>query len=42
MSAAGDRLRITVRKAALDPPDVSHGYPFTPGLDVYKVADKVS
>jgi predicted DNA-binding protein (MmcQ/YjbR family) len=22
-------------------PDVSHGYPFTPGLDVYKVAGKV-
>lgn len=41
MSAAGDRLQNTARKAALALPDVSHGRPFTPGLDVYKVADKV-
>ncbi|MEU9189416.1 MmcQ/YjbR family DNA-binding protein [Streptomyces sp. NPDC048484] len=41
MSAAGDRLQVTARKAALALPDVSHGRPFTPGLDVYKVADKV-
>ncbi|WP_329252366.1 MmcQ/YjbR family DNA-binding protein [Streptomyces sp. NBC_01478] len=41
MSAAGDRLQDTARKAALALPDVSHGRPFTPGLDVYKVADKV-
>ena len=41
MSAAGDRLHDTARRAALALPDVSHGYPFTPGLDVYKVAGKV-
>ena len=41
MSVAGDRLQDTARKAALALPDVSHGRPFTPGLDVYKVADKV-
>jgi predicted DNA-binding protein (MmcQ/YjbR family) len=36
-----NRLQDTARKAALALPDVSHGRPFTPGLDVYKVADKV-
>lgn len=41
MSAAGDRLQDTARQAALALPDVSHGYPFTSGLDVYKVAGKV-
>ncbi|WP_042410342.1 MmcQ/YjbR family DNA-binding protein [Streptacidiphilus carbonis] len=41
MSAAGDRLQDTARQAALALPEVSHGYPFTPGLDVYKVAGKV-
>ncbi|MDQ0955571.1 putative DNA-binding protein (MmcQ/YjbR family) [Streptomyces phaeochromogenes] len=41
MSTAGDRLQDTARKAALALPDVSHGRPFTPGLDVYKVAGKV-
>ncbi|MET9454402.1 MmcQ/YjbR family DNA-binding protein [Streptomyces canus] len=41
MSAAGDRLQDAARQAALALPDVSHGYPFTPGLDVYKVAGKV-
>ncbi|WP_328826000.1 MmcQ/YjbR family DNA-binding protein [Streptomyces sp. NBC_00252] len=41
MSAAGDRLQGTARRTALALPDVSHGYPFTPGLDVYKVAGKV-
>ncbi|MET9785747.1 MmcQ/YjbR family DNA-binding protein [Streptomyces afghaniensis] len=41
MSAAGERLQGTARRAALALPDVSHGYPFTPGLDVYKVAGKV-
>ncbi|WP_328752834.1 MmcQ/YjbR family DNA-binding protein [Streptomyces sp. NBC_00285] len=41
MSAAGDRLQDTARQAALALPDVSHGYPFAPGLDVYKVAEKV-
>ncbi|WP_328919577.1 MmcQ/YjbR family DNA-binding protein [Streptomyces sp. NBC_00208] len=41
MSAAGDRLQDTARQAALALADVSHGYPFTPGLDVYKVAGKV-
>ncbi|WP_406224026.1 MmcQ/YjbR family DNA-binding protein [Streptomyces canus] len=41
MSAAGDRLQDTARKAALALPGVSHGRPFTPGLDVYKAADKV-
>ncbi|MEU6351716.1 hypothetical protein ABZ896_20625 [Streptomyces sp. NPDC047072] len=38
MSTAGDRLQDTARRAALAMPDVSHGYPFTPRLDVYKVA----
>ncbi|WP_330285545.1 MmcQ/YjbR family DNA-binding protein [Streptomyces sp. NBC_00576] len=41
MSAAGDRLQDAARQAALTLPDVSHGYPFTPGLDVYKVAGRV-
>ena len=41
MSAAGDRLQDIARQAALALPGVSHGYPFTPGLDVYKVAGKV-
>ncbi|GAA4054050.1 MmcQ/YjbR family DNA-binding protein [Actinomadura miaoliensis] len=41
MSAAGDRLQDTARKAALALPGVSHGCPFTPQLDVYKVAGKV-
>lgn len=40
MRAAGDRLQDTARQAALALPDVSHGRPFTPGLDVYKVAGK--
>ncbi|MFC4505983.1 MULTISPECIES: MmcQ/YjbR family DNA-binding protein [Streptomyces] len=41
MNTAGDRLQDAARQAALALPDVSHGYPFTPGLDVYKVAGKV-
>lgn len=41
MSAAGDRLQDAARQAALALPDVNHGYPFAPGLDVYKVAGKV-
>ncbi|MFE1198745.1 MmcQ/YjbR family DNA-binding protein [Streptomyces olivaceoviridis] len=41
MSAAGDRLQDTARQAALALPNVSHGRPFTPRLDVYKVAGKV-
>jgi predicted DNA-binding protein (MmcQ/YjbR family) len=41
VSAAGEWLQDTARQAALALPDVSHGYPFTPGLDVYKVAGKV-
>ncbi|TDC22338.1 MmcQ/YjbR family DNA-binding protein [Streptomyces sp. 8K308] len=41
MSAAGDRLQATARHAALALPGVSHGRPFTPGLDVYKVVGKV-
>ncbi|WP_186777408.1 MmcQ/YjbR family DNA-binding protein [Streptomyces salinarius] len=41
MSAAGDRLQDTARRAARALPDVSHTYPFTPQLDVYKVAGKV-
>ncbi|MER5437799.1 MmcQ/YjbR family DNA-binding protein [Streptomyces sp. NPDC002790] len=41
MSAAGERLQDTARRVALALPDVSHGYPFTPALDVYKVAGKV-
>ncbi|MCX4647571.1 MULTISPECIES: MmcQ/YjbR family DNA-binding protein [unclassified Streptomyces] len=41
MSAAGDRLQDTARQAALALPGVSHGRPFTPGLDVYKVVGKV-
>ncbi|MEU3739966.1 MmcQ/YjbR family DNA-binding protein [Streptomyces sp. NPDC032198] len=41
MSAAGDRLQDTARQTALALPDVSHGRPFTPQLDVYKVAGKV-
>jgi predicted DNA-binding protein (MmcQ/YjbR family) len=41
MSAAGDRLQDTARQVALALPGVGHGYPFAPGLDVYKVAGKV-
>ncbi|GHA70807.1 hypothetical protein GCM10010330_24440 [Streptomyces tendae] len=41
MSAAGDRLQDAARTAALALPDVSHSRPFTPRLDVYKVAGKV-
>ncbi|MFF4168011.1 MmcQ/YjbR family DNA-binding protein [Streptomyces sp. NPDC001741] len=41
MSAAGDRLQDTARKAALALPGTDHGYPFTEHLDVYKVAGKV-
>jgi len=41
VSTAGDRLQDTARRAARALPDVSHGHPFTPGLDVYKVAGKV-
>jgi predicted DNA-binding protein (MmcQ/YjbR family) len=41
VSAAGDRLQDAARRAALALPDVSHGYPFTAGLDVYQVAGKV-
>jgi len=41
VSAAGDRLQDAARRTALALPDVSHGRPFTPALDVYKVAGKV-
>ncbi|MET9718610.1 MmcQ/YjbR family DNA-binding protein [Streptomyces rochei] len=41
MSAAGDRLQDTARQTALALSDVSHSRPFTPQLDVYKVAGKV-
>ncbi|MET8991770.1 MmcQ/YjbR family DNA-binding protein [Nonomuraea wenchangensis] len=41
MSAAGDRLQETARRTALALPGVSNGRPFTPQLDVYKVAGKV-
>ncbi|WP_425838480.1 MmcQ/YjbR family DNA-binding protein [Streptomyces fractus] len=41
MSTAGDRLQDTARQVALALPGVSHGYPFTPSLDVYKVVGKV-
>lgn len=41
MNATGDRLQDTARQTALALPDVSHGYPFTPALDVYKVAGKL-
>lgn len=37
----GDRLQDTARKVALALPDVSHSRPFTPQLDVHKVAGKV-
>ncbi|WP_327269610.1 MmcQ/YjbR family DNA-binding protein [Streptomyces sp. NBC_01218] len=41
MSPAGDRLREIARQTASALPGVSHGRPFTPALDVYKVAGKV-
>ncbi|MEU9228137.1 MmcQ/YjbR family DNA-binding protein [Streptomyces massasporeus] len=41
MSAAGDRLQDTARRAALALSGVTHGRPFTPALEVYKVASKV-
>jgi predicted DNA-binding protein (MmcQ/YjbR family) len=41
VTASGDRLQDTARQAAVALPGVSHGYPFTPELDVYKVAGKV-
>jgi hypothetical protein len=37
VTAAGDRLQDTARQAALALPVVSHGYPFTPELDVYRL-----
>lgn len=41
MSAAGDQLQDTARQTASALSRVSHGHPFTPQLDVYKVAGKV-
>ncbi|MGW2594196.1 MmcQ/YjbR family DNA-binding protein [Streptomyces sp. NPDC001515] len=41
VSADGDRLQDTAHEAALALPDVSRSRPFTPQLDVYKVAGKV-
>ncbi|GAA3085043.1 MmcQ/YjbR family DNA-binding protein [Streptomyces rectiviolaceus] len=41
MSAAGDQLQDTARQTASALSRVSHGHPFTPQLDVYKVAGRV-
>ncbi|MGC5165817.1 MmcQ/YjbR family DNA-binding protein [Luteimicrobium sp. DT211] len=41
MSLSGERLQQVARDTAASLPRVSHGRPFTPHLDVWKVADKV-
>ena len=41
MTVSGHRVEQAARRTAEDLPGVSHGYPFTEGLDVYKVAGKV-
>ncbi|WP_431030809.1 MmcQ/YjbR family DNA-binding protein [Plantibacter sp. RU18] len=41
MTLSGVRLQRLARDTAASLPDVSHGHPFTPHLDVWKVGDKV-
>jgi predicted DNA-binding protein (MmcQ/YjbR family) len=41
VSLSGEQLQQAARDAAGALADVSHGRPFTPHLDVWKVADKV-
>lgn len=41
MSLPGEQLQQTARDTAGSLADVSHGRPFTPHLDVWKVGDKV-
>lgn len=41
MTLSGDDLQRIARERASALPKVSHGRPFTPNLDVYKVVDKV-
>ena len=41
MTLSGARLQQIARDTAASLDDVSHGHPFTPHLDVWKVHDKV-
>ena len=41
MNLPGVRLQQIARDTATQLDDVSHGHPFTPHLDVWKVGDKV-
>ncbi|MFF1553239.1 MmcQ/YjbR family DNA-binding protein [Rhodococcus erythropolis] len=41
MTLSGARLQQIARDTAASLDDVSHGHPFTPHLDVWKVRDKV-
>lgn len=41
MTMSGTDIQLVSRRTAMHLPGVSHGYPLTEFLDVYKVADKV-
>ena len=41
MTITGKQLQELARQVASTLPDVTHGYPFTRSLDVYKVGEKV-
>lgn len=41
MTISGSEIQRLARRTAQQLPGVDHGYPFTPGLDVYKVVGKV-
>lgn len=41
MTLSGERLQQIARETAASLADVSHGHPFTPHLDVWKVRDRV-
>ncbi|MFT2816769.1 MmcQ/YjbR family DNA-binding protein [Leifsonia sp. A12D58] len=38
---SGEQIQQIARQTAENLPDVTHGYPFTKSLNVYKVVDKV-
>ena len=41
MTLSGERVQQIARELAASLADVSHGHPFTPHLDVWKVGEKV-
>ncbi|MBT2495216.1 MmcQ/YjbR family DNA-binding protein [Microbacterium sp. ISL-59] len=41
MTLTGERLQQIARDTAASLPEVSHGHPFTPHLDVWKAGEKV-